>query len=360
MRTTASLLTSLIALPLVASFAIGCGDKSAASGSASAVADTSTATSAAPKKAGEVPKDADPAVVAELKKVGACEREEGRRKDGCEAQEAWEKYFEKFVEEDDLNLTKQKKLAKACFSLVNDEKENVRETAYDCVGQFSDGIEDRAAVLAVVMSKIESETNNSVQSSMFNVIDEMDPTKNGYAPEVLKLAKKLIERENTSYEVGRLVAALTPEKPETEPTDEAFAFAVELIQKKKAGYNEAIQLVTRAPKKAKEACSALLTLVETKKHGWAAAVDGMSKVEGACKEQADKVIEVVVAKAGEGEGYDKGFIGADVIYFERLLEKGIFSAEQKAKVKTAVEPLLEKAKEDHQKKTYQSLLDKLK
>ena len=353
---------STLAALLLAGSASGCGDKSASSGSASADAEPAStpAKSSSPKKAGELPKDADPGVVAELKKVGVCEREEGRRKDGCEAQDAWDKFVEKFVEEDDLNLTKQKKLAKACFSLITDEKENIRETAYDCVASYSDGIEDPAAVLAIVMSRIESETNSNVQSGMFEVIDDMDPTKHGFAPDVLKLAKKLSERDGTSFEVNRLVAALTPEKPDMEPTEEAFAFGLELVAKKKSGHSEALTLITRSPKKAKEACAALLTLVETKKNGWSGAVDAMSKVDGACKEHADKVIEVVVLKAGEGEGYDKGFIGADVIYFERLLEKGIFSAEQKAKVKTAVQPLLDKAKEDHQKKTYQSLLDKLK
>ncbi len=353
--------STLTVLLLVGGSVSACGDKSKSSASASADAETTTAAkSAAPKKTGELPKDADPGVVAELKKVGVCEREEGRRKDGCEAQDAWDKYVEKFVAEDDLNLTKQKKLVKACFSLVTDEKENIRETAYDCLSSYgSDGIEDPAAVLAIVMSKIESETNGNVQSAMLQVIDHMDPTKHGFAPEVLKLAKKLAERDSTSFEVSRLVSALTPQKSEMEPTDDAFAFAIELVSKKKPGYNEALTLISRSPKKAKEACAAMLTLVETKKHGWSSAVDSMSKVEGSCKEHAEKVTAVVVAKAGEGDGYDTGFIGADVIYFERLVEKGIFSPEQKAKVKAAVEPLLEKAKED-QKKTYQSLLDKLK
>ena len=111
--------------------------------------------------------------------------------------------------------------------------------------------------------------------------------------------------------------------------------------------------------KAKDACEAMTKLLETKKHPWGDALRGMGVIEGSCKEQAGRIADVIVSKAGEAEGYDMGFIGSDVLYFQRLAEKGIFDDAQKAKLRAAIEPLLKAAKQDRQK-DYQNALEALK
>jgi len=352
------LAASTLTIALLTTF--GCGDKSTNASSSASGSAAAASTGSGAKSNAEPPKDGDPAVVAELKKVADCAREENRRKSDCASEDGWRKFAEKFVEEDDMNLTKQKKLAKACFSMVGDANANIRELAFECLIGNTDALEDPKGTFDFVFSKLETETNSDVQGSMFNILDNLDPTKLGTANQVLALAKKLAERDKTSYEVGQLLGVLTPEKREVEPSDEAFAFAVELLTVKKRNQGEAVDLIVRKKSKAKEGCAALLALVETKKNPWARGLDGMANVEGTCKEQHDKAIEAVITRAGQPDGYDQGFIGADVIYFTRLAEKAGFSAEQKGKLRPAIEPLLKAAKEEHKQKSYQSLLDVLK
>ncbi|NUP09067.1 MAG: hypothetical protein HOW73_23700 [Polyangiaceae bacterium] len=340
----------------------GCGNKSDSASSGSASADSSAKSSSSGSSAAgaaELPKDVDATVVAELKKLGPCVREEGYRKDGCAAAEGWDKFVEKFIEEDDLNLTKQKKLAKACFSLVADANDNIREAAYECLSTYDDGVEDKKAVISVILSKIEGETSDAIRSSMLSALDDMDPPKNGGSDQVLALAKKLEPRDDASFTVGRLVQVLTPESKDSEPTAEAFAFAVEQLGKQKQT-SQSADLLAAAKSKGADACKALIGLVETKKGSWAYGMNAMANIEGGCKENNDKVVDVVVAKAAEPDGYDKGFRTSDALYLGRLVDKAGFSAEQKGKLQKAIEPVLKNAKDDGIKKTYQSLLDQLK
>lgn len=345
----------------------GCDNKTdGAAGSASAAADSTAKSNGSAAQSGSaghpaasLPKEVDEAVVAELKKVGPCEREEGYRKDGCAAADAWDKYKDKLLEEDDLNLTKGKKLTRACFSLVSDENPNIREVAYDCLSQSSDAVEDPKAVISYVLSKIESETVEIVRSAMLSALDDLDPPKNGGTAEVLALAKKLAPRDDASSSVGKLLDALTPGSKDNEPSDESFAYAVELLGKKQH-QSDAAELIASARSKSKEGCVALLGLIETKTHPWSTGINAMALLGDACKEQYDKVIAVVVEKAGEGEGYNKGFGTSDAFYLGRLVEKGGLTPEQKTKLRAAIEPLVKNAKDENIKKSYQTLVDKLK
>ena len=319
----------------------------------------SSAPSSAALPPASLPTDADAAVVAEIKKVAPCPRKDGSREDGCEAFTAWETYRDKYHEEDDLNQTKQKKLTKACFSMVGDPSENIREVAYDCLAYNVGAVESPKAVISFILSKLEGETIDAVRTSMLMALDNLDPPKNGGADQVLALAKKLAPREDVSFVVSKLMDALAPDDKDTEPTADAFTFAVEQLGKGKNVHDACDILVTTKAKK-EEACKALLGLVETKKYPWGTGIYSMGRLGDACKPHYDKVVEVVVAKAGEAEGYDKGFGPADAIYLEQLVGKGGFTADQKTKLVTAVEPLVKSAKNESTQKSYQSLVDALK
>lgn len=315
--------------------------------------------SAAALPVGELPKDVDNAVVEELKKIATCPREDGYRKSDCEAYDAWDKYRDKYYEEDDLNQTKQKKLSKACFSMVGDKNDNIRESAFDCLAYNSSAIDDPKAVIAYILSKLEGETVDPIRSSMLSALDYIDPTKHGGTDQVLALAKKFAPRDDISFVVAKLIDALTPQDREGEPPADAFAFAVEQIGKGKHQHSSASLLASTKSKKP-EACKALIGLVETKKYPWGYGMYSMASLGDACKEHYDKLVAVVVEKAGEPDSYDKGFSASDAIYLEQLLGKGGFTAEQKTKLSTAVEPLVKSAKNESAQKTYQSLVDALK
>lgn len=334
-----------LALSLVA-----CGD-SKGGGAASAAASGSSAPKA------DTPKG-DPAVVAELKKLSACKREDGYRQD-CEAGTAWESFRDKFVEEDDVQQTKMKKLVSACVEVTADKDDSVREAGFECISSYSDGVADPKALLASAIEKAATETSTGVRTAMFSAIQQLDPTKHGMTGKLVALAKPMLDKDSGQNNLIQVVNTLIPRSANTEPAADAVALAFELLQKGKA-HDPALGILERAKSKSAEACEAFAKLVETKKNPWARGVDSMSRMDGRCKDKLDRVVEVVVARAGEPEGYDKGFIGADVVYFQRLVEAGAFDDAQKAKLRGAIEPLLKSATKDHQKESYEKLLAKLK
>jgi hypothetical protein len=331
-----------------------CGDKKASEAAASGDPATSGSSKAAPAAPAAV---ADPAIAAELKKVSACKREEGYRERDCAAHEAWTTYADKFVEEDDMQLTKQKKLAGTCVASLDDKDDTVREVAHDCVSGYGDGVADPKGVLTATIERLVKETSAGVKSSMFDVLGGLDVTKHGLAPKIVELARPMVDKESSGGDLGSLVRALAPRKGE--PAPEAVTFAIELLDKGKA-QSQAVDVLSKAKGKSKEACEAMTKLLETKKHPWGEALRGMHTIDGHCKDQAGRIADVIVAKAGEADGYDKGFIGGYVVYFQWLADKKIFDDSQKAKLRAAIEPLIKTAKQDHQKEGYQKVLDALK
>lgn len=300
----------------------------------------------------------DPAIVAELKKLSACKRDEGYRESDCEAAKAWDTYVEKFLEEDDMQLTKQKKLVTACVEGIGEKDDTVREAAYECLSNHTDGIADVKSVLGTAIADVAKETSPGVQTAMFAAIRQMDPSKHGYAAKLVELAKPMVDQKSGTGNLSRIVGTLMP-RSGGEPTPEAVGFALELLEKGKA-QGDAIDVLVRTKTKTKEACDAFIKLAETKKSPWGRALDGMHLIEGHCKEHAGRVVEVIVAKAAEADGYDKGFIGADVVYFQRLVETKVFDDAQRAKLRTAVEGALKNATKDHQKESYEKLIAALK
>lgn len=341
------LCAALLALSLAA-----CGDGKKGDASSSAEPGGSAAAKAPAAKG-------DAAVVAELKKLSACKRDEGYRESECEAAKAWETYVEKLLEEDDMQLTKQKKLVSGCVEVLGEKDDTVREAGYECLSNYSDGIADVKSVLGTAIAQVAKETSPGVQNAMFGAIRQMDPSKHGYAPKLVELAKPMVEQKSGSGNLSRIVGTLVPRTTGEEPAPEAVAFALELLDKSKA-QGDAIDVLARTKTKTKEACEAFAKLVETKKHPWGRGLDGMHRIAGNCKEQSGRVVEVIVAKAAEADGYDKGFIGADVVYFQRLVETKVFDDAQKAKLRGAVEGALKNATKDHQKSDYEKLIAALK
>lgn len=328
-----------------------CGDSKTGDAASSAEPGGSAAAKAPAAKG-------DPAIVAELKKLSACKREDGFRERDCEAGAAWESYVEKFLEEDDMQLTKQKKLVAACVEGTTDKDDTVREAAYECLSNYDDALADAKSVLAAAIEQVAKETSPGVQMSMFGAIRQLDPTKHGLATKLIELGKPMVDQKSGTGNLSRIVGTLVP-RSDGEPAPESIAFALELLEKGKV-QGDAVDVLARTKAKTKEACEAFAKLLETKKSPWGRGFDGMSRIDGNCKEQAGRVVEVVVAKSAEGEGYDKGFIGADVVYFQRLVDRKIFDDAQKAKLRTAIEGALKNATKDHQKADYEKLIAALK
>ncbi|MBL9024393.1 MAG: hypothetical protein JNL21_19515 [Myxococcales bacterium] len=334
---------------------VACGDSKGGGATSAAASGVAASGSAAAKT--ETPKG-DPAVVAELKKLSSCKREDGYRQE-CEATTAWESFRDKFVEEDDVQQTKMKKLVSACVEVTAEKDDSVREAGYECISSYGDGVADPKGLLATTIEKAGTETSAGVRVAMFSAIEQLDPTKQGMTAKLVALAKPLIDKDSGQNNLGQIVSTLVPRAANTEPAADAVALAFELLQKGKA-HDPALRILERAKSKSAEACEAFAKLVETKKGPWARGTDSMSRMDGYCKDKLDRIVEVVVARAGEPEGYDKGFIGADVVYFQRLVETGAFNDAQKTKLRGAVEPLVKSATKDHQKESYEKLLAKLK
>jgi hypothetical protein len=357
LHTSTKTLSSTRPLLFAGALALGllaCGDakKDTAASGEPASSGSAKPTAQAP------PAVADPAIASELKKVAGCKREEGFRERDCAAHEAWTTYADKFIEEDDLQLTKQKKLAGTCVTSLDDKDDSIREAAHDCVSSYRDGVADPKSVLVATLDRLVKEASPGVKSSMFDVLGGLDLTKHGLAPKIVELARPMVGKDSSRGDLASLVGALVP-SGKNEPAPEAVAFAIELLEKGEA-QGRAVDVLAKTKAKSKEACEALTKLVETKKHPWGDGLRGMQGIDGHCKEQAGRIADVIVAKAGEADGYDKGFVGGYVIYFQWLADKKIFDDAQKAKLRAAIEPLIKTAKQDHQKESYQKVLDALK
>jgi len=351
--------TGLVFLALTA-LGTACATKKSSSDDSSKASAAASGSAAPASVKVSIPTDGDPTVVAAIKKLSACERENGSRKGECAADEEWDQFRNKFVEEDDLKQTKGAKLTHACFSLVGDENDNVREAATECLSKDSDAVADKKTAILVLVGRLDSEKSDGVRSAITSAIESLDPVKNGGADEVLALAKSLAPRENASGYVRDLLSALSPSSGE--PNAATVAFALELIKK---GDNHSLQSAAadtlgKAKTQSKEACAALLGLIQTKKYPWQEGLSAMAHQNGACSSTYEDVVTTVLAKMDEGDGYDKGFSGADAIYLERMLDNPGFTADEKKKLLEGTEKRLKNEKQDNTKKLLNELIEKLK
>ncbi len=358
---TVSKFSSLALIALIGAGAAGCDSKAEARAAGSADPSASARGSAAAVAAPVVPKDGDPTVVAALRKLSSCERDGGYLKANCESESAWDEFRDKFIEEDDLKLTKTSKLVRACFSLVADDNDSVREAATACVGRHQEALEDKRSAIMVLIGRLESDKSEGVRSTILSALDDLDPVKHGGADEVLAMAKRMATREDTSGVVRDLMDALTPDPNQGEPNASTVAYAIELTKDSNNTHRATGAAVLGSAKsKASEACPALLSLIQTKKYPWHEGLRAMASLEGACKAQYDDVVTVVLAKMAEGEGYDQGFGVNEASYLTRMLAKPGFTPEQKTKLLGPAEKLHAAATKDHVKTGFAELVAQLK
>lgn len=307
-----------------------CADASGVSSSAASSATPPSTGSTQTRNAQTA--DVDAKVADALKKVAACPMDGAQVKSDCAAIDAVRDVISDYANEDDLNLTKKKKLVASCSSLWGDANAAVRTAALDCVQGNTDGLTDPKAVVAELSKRVETETNTSAQGAMFQLLDELDPTKLGATSEVIALAKKLTDRSD-AWPLGELLRALTPKTPGAEPTDEAYALALDLITVKERAQDLAIPLIARKKSKAQEVCPALGNVVASNPNLWMTATTGIITL-GGCAQENDKVIARVAATTAKKD-FALGLAHLDTI--QRFVTTATLSPEQKTRLRAALE-----------------------
>ncbi|HTJ82063.1 MAG TPA: hypothetical protein VL400_10080 [Polyangiaceae bacterium] len=324
-----------------------CGDKAASKKSASDD-ETSGKSKGSAAVAAHPPKDVDAKVTAALDKLAGCKREEDRMAD-CADDEAWKTFRESYVENDDDAGSKRKKLALACLARVSHESPNVRAAAGDCVRDGSDSLADEASALELVLAQLEAETAADASNELAYAAAALDPMKRNAADRTLAVVEKMRGKKAAGW--GELLGALASTKS---PPDKAVEIAKEVLASGDGPVEDAIGLLENAKNHQADACKALLAKVQTGKYLWSRAMDGMGRL--GCTSDMDAVVDFVVKKMGEEEGYQTGFIGADFVYLERVLDAVAMTKDQVAKLKKATEDEKAKAKKDQTKQDCDKVL----
>jgi hypothetical protein len=340
-------LRSIVLSALIGAALVGCGDKAATKKS-----DEDTSSSAKPsggggKAAAQPPKDVDAKVTAALDKLATCKREDDRMAD-CAEEEAWKTFREGFVENDE-DGAKHKKLALACLARVGHESPNVRGKAADCVREDSDTLADPKAALELVLDQLEKETAPDASMELSYAVTALDPVKQGLGDRTLAVVKKMHAKEQTG--TGEVLGALGKGKA---PPGGAVDLALEILKSGKGPVESSMEVLENAPARKAEACVALLVKVRTGKYLWSRAMNGMGRL--GCTNEMDAVVDFVVTKMAEDEGYEKGFLGADFAYLQRVLNDVALTKDQVGKLKKATTELKGKSKNANVPKDCDELL----
>jgi hypothetical protein len=322
-----------------------CGEGGATASSSAPGASTTAPTGPASSSARSLQiaaADVDEKVVLALKSVVTCPAEEdGNAKSDCKAVEDLRSLLGEYEDGDDEQKTKQKKLVASCASLWKHESATVRTEAVGCVAGDTEGLGDPRAALGELVRSVESEPKQAVRIVQYELINELDPTKLGAAADVVALATRLAAKER-NWEVRDLLQALTPELPTTEPSDEAFAFALGVAAKPRDfdTLQASVALLAQKKSKAAEVCPALGGVVTSQPNYWVTAANGIATV-GGCPTENDKVIARAVEVLSKKD-FQLGLIHVDAL--TRFTWNAKLSESQKAKLRAALEPAVKASK----------------
>ncbi len=339
-------LRSIVLSALIGASVMGCGDKAAPKKSDDD-GSSSASTAGTGKSAAQPPKDVDAKVTGALDKLATCKRENDRVAD-CAEEEAWKTFREGFVENDE-DGSKHKKLALACLARVAHESPNVRGTAADCVRDESDSLADPKAALELVLDQLEKETAPDASMELSYAVTALDPVKRGLGDRTLAVVKKMHAKEQAG--TGEVLGALGIGKT---PPNGAVDLALEILKTGKGPVESSIEVLESAKARQADACKALLEKVKTGKYLWSRAMNGMGRL--GCTSDMDAVVDFVVGKMAEEEGYEKGFIGADFSYLQRVLSDVALTKDQVAKLKKGATELKGKSPKEQVKKDCDELL----
>jgi hypothetical protein len=336
MRNRGSLSVALLFLGAVA-----CGEPGGATSSSAAVSGKPAVSSSATAKvsasassaAAPATPDADPTVVAELKKFQSCKlRDKGGFDFGCAADEGGFKAFaDTYVAgSGGSDPAKVQKLGKACLAFIGDADTALRLAAVKCL---KDGFSVRVDKTAVepLLKALETEKVADIQYQEAWLVGELRVSGND-ATRTVELIKKLKQTPESRSAIAPLLGAL-----KWEPTDGAIDEAITL-----AGDDDfqiagkALDLLAGVKTRGADVCKAVETVVLEKKKRSVGAADALVNIDPPCKTDLDKVVTAIAEKLADEDKDPQLERESNLVELGRFIDKAKLSAGQKAKLSKAV------------------------
>lgn len=338
MRKLASFGTSfaLLALSSCADVAADTSSAGSAKNSApSAAVSVATSAKASAAAVPALPPDADPTVVAELKKFQSCGIKAGFGFDfNCAADEptGFKAFADKYVAGGSgQDAAKVLKLGKACLATMSDPDAKVRLGAAKClVDGFSVRVDKTS--LDALFSALEAEKTAEVRMYLGPAIGKLE-LSGPHATRAVELIKKLKPVADDRNIVADLLEGLKRGEENDGAIDEALSLAGD-DHYATAGY--ALELLQRQKTRNADACKAVEAVVLEKKKRWAGAASALVRIEPACKPDYDKVVAAIADKLAEEDKDGALERGSKILEVAHFVDKAKLSAPQKAKLSKAV------------------------